>query len=191
MNILCAFPFAPSPLRLPLCAFPPLREHPHRSLPLTAYLPVEPIKRNGPCSTPIHTYLPQLAHRTIGVGGPGDAVGLELALAVFGGFGLEDHGRPVPLPFQLEIAALVIDPELLPFAGGGVVEIIARARVAPSRRGPVLLHHAIALHEHDAVGPHQFAFWTIHLPLPDPEVELLCLLMTAGAGWRGLVVGAG
>lgn len=77
---------------------------------------------------------------------------------------------------------MVIDPELLPFARGRVEEIIARARIAPASRRPVFLHHAAALHEHDAVGPRHLALRVGHLPRSHPEVKLLRLLVAAGAG---------
>jgi len=96
----------------------------------------------------------------------------------------QDHRAVDQRAFQVQAVAAVVDPELLPLAGGGVVDVEALA-IAAAGAGPVLVDDAATQRGLDAAAAHRLAVGIADHPFADPEIELSLHGLPAGMLPRG------
>jgi len=133
--------------------------------------PVKTVKGHGPSRSSIDRLLPQLTHGSILTVKEGklmvcwlipgsDGFGGISQLAVFIG------------TFELKNPALIIHPKLLPAIERGVVNVEALSCVRSAHARVILQENAVPFDQLDAAAPHDLPLRVLHIPLPDPEIEL-------------------
>ncbi len=72
-------------------------------------------------------HLPQLSHGAVRVWRPRNSVDLRCIVPVGKFFAPEHHSGAIEIPLQLQVAALVVNPQLLPTARSAVIKVVAGA----------------------------------------------------------------
>src|SRR5947209_11323338 len=132
---------------------------------------VDSVEHGGPRRAAVARCLPPLSHRTVGARRERDAVGYRLAVATAARSG-EHHRAVLQAAVEIEDAAAVVHPRLVPHLARSVVVVETRTLVAAGA-GPVLLQHAAAVFARDVVGAGGLAGRVVgDVPAPGPKIEL-------------------
>jgi len=130
-------------------------------------LSIHPIERRHPRRTTVLGRFPKLAHASVRVRRPGDAVDVLPARGR-----LQNHLAIGEAAFEAEDVALRVDPELPPQFRGRVVGVVARAAQTLGAL-PVFCQRATVEDRLDAVVAGRSAVRKRDVPVADPEIELM------------------